>query len=62
MDREVSDIPGKIKEMRQSLFILTILTAIILSSCKSSQKAINSSPEVSNVQDLPEEKKKEFEF
>lgn len=48
--------------MRQSLFILTILTAIILSSCKSSQKAINSSPEVSNVQDLPEEKKKEFEF
>jgi tetratricopeptide (TPR) repeat protein len=58
----VSDIPGKTEGMKHIAIILAILAAVILSSCKTPQKLVDQVPEVPAIPELPDDKKKEFEY
>ena len=48
--------------MKHIVIILAILSAVIMSSCKTSQKVADKAPENSGIPELPDDKKKEFEY
>ena len=60
--RAVSDTPEKIEGMRNSIILIAFSAIFFFNACKSSQKTATSVQATTSVQELPDDKKKEFEF
>jgi tetratricopeptide (TPR) repeat protein len=58
----VSVTPEKTKRMRHSFLYFAIILVLLLPACKSSQKTTTSERDSASVQELPDDKKKEFEY